>query len=308
MDNTFLSRIAYLHYIDNIPQNEIAKIMGISKSSVSRSLQTARDKGIVTIEVKTSNENCYYLEKKLEERYKLKRVVVIPSYTNNNASVLRDLGKAGATYLQQIVKNGMTISVAMGRTLSEIANNLSNEENVNCNIVPISGGLGQVSPELHANDICRRIADSFSGVAYPLYAPAIVSTESLREGIMGDRMIQQVFDMAINADYALVSVGNISDSTFLNLGIISQEESDGIKALGGIGDIGGFYFDANGEIIDADIHKRVVGPAFKELREKTNIILVAGSDSKKEVIKSSLLGELVDVLITDESVAKYLID
>src|SRR5690625_665505 len=184
MKNDFLSRIAYLHYMDNLPQNEIAKIMGISRSSVSRAIQTARDRGIVTIKINAKNEQCYYLEKKLETLYGIDTAIVVPVYSSKANNILGDIGKAGATYLEKIVKDGMTLSVSMGKTLSELADNLEVENEVQFNIVPISGGLGQVNPELHSNDICRRFAEKFNGVAYPLYAPAVVSTESLKIGIM----------------------------------------------------------------------------------------------------------------------------
>lgn len=307
MDNDFLSRIAYLYFIDNTPQNEIAKIIGISRSSVSRSLQIARDRGIVTIEINTNSEHCYSLEKKIEMMYRIKKAIVVPSYSKNTDSILKDLGKAGANYLEKILKDGMTLSVSMGKTLSEVANNLEVEMDVKCNIVPISGGLGQVNPELHSNDICRRFAVKFNGVAYPLYAPAVVSTDALKEGIMEDPMIQQVVNMAKNADYTLVSVGNIANSTFIDLGIINPLESKAMQDLGAIGDIGGYFFNKKGEIINLDIHNRVIGSNFEELRKRSKIILVAGTESKQEVIQSALLGDLADVLITDESVANYLV-
>lgn len=307
MNNEQLIKIAYLHYIDDLPQNEIAKMMGISKSSVSRALQTARDRGIVTIEINMNNEKCYYLQKKIKAMYNIETAIVVPNYTHKRSNVLVELGKAGAEYLKQIVKDGMTISISMGRTLSEVANYLEVDKEVTHNIVPISGGLGQVSPELHSNDICRRIAEKFNGIAYPLYAPAVVSTKSLKEGIMDDPMIQKVVNMAKSADYTLVSVGNIADSTYLDLGIISQHESKEMQEIGAIGDIGGNFFNGKGEVLDLDIHDRIIGPDFKELRKHSKIIMVAGDRTKEKVIQSALLGNLADVLITDEQVASNLI-
>lgn len=308
MERYFLSRIAYMYYIDNIAQNKIAKMMNISRSTVSRALQTARDKGIVKIEINTDNEHCYFLEKKIKAIYGIETAIVIPSYSNNVENVLRDLGKAGAAYLKQVMKDGMTLALSMGKTLSKVADSLIVEEEIHCNIVPISGGLGQVSPHLHSNDICRRIAEKFNGTAFPLYAPAVVSTSNLKRGIMEDPMIQKVVNMSKNADYTLVSVGNIANSTFLDLGIIKQDESIRMQELGAIGDIGGYFFNEHGEILDLDIHDRVIGPHFREVRENSKIILIAGTESKQNVIQSALLGKLADVIITDEKVAEYLIN
>ncbi|MFZ7945932.1 sugar-binding transcriptional regulator [Neobacillus sp. 19] len=308
-NNTELvTKVAYMYYIDNLPQSKIASLLNISNSTVSRLIQTARDRGIVKIEIQTLNTRCYSLEKLLKEKFHIEEAIVVPSYSAIEENILKVLGEAGMNYLKQNIQEGMTVAFSMGKTLSEVANCLEVDEKVDCNIVPITGGLGQVKSELHSNDICRRIADKFGGTAYPLYAPAIVGNEELKNAIITDPMIQSVFKMGLNADITVVGVGNVTDSTFIDLGIISKEEAKIMENDGVIGDIGSWFFDKKGNILNLDIHKRVVGPDFSKLSEQSKVVLISGTNEKKEVIKAALQGNWVDVLITCENVAQYLLE
>lgn len=306
-DDELLTKLAYMYYIDNLPQAKIAETLGISRSTASRLLQTARDRGIVKVEINSANSRCYSSEKILKEKYNIVEAIVVPVYSTKPDNILKTLGQAGANFLKQNIEDGMTVSFSMGKTLSAVADCLEIEKKIQCSVIPITGGQGQVRPEYHSNDICRRVADHFGGIAHALYAPSIVSSESLKKGIIADPMIQKVFEHAKKADFTVVSVGNISTSTFLDLGIISREESKEMKELGVIGDIGGWFLDSKGEILDLEIHKRVVGPDLMEVSSNSKIVLMAGADSKKEVIKAALMGNWIDVLITDEEVANYLI-
>ena len=303
-----ITKVAYMYYIDNLPQSKIASLLNISNSTVSRLLQTARDRGIVKIEIQTLNTRCYSLEKTLKDKFHIEDAIVVPSYSAKEENILKVLGEAGMNYLKQNIEDGMTVALSMGKTLSEVANSLEVEEKVNCNVVPITGGLGQVKSELHSNDICRRIADKFGGTAYPLYAPAIVANEELKNAIIKDPMIQSVFEMGLNADITVVGVGNVSDSTFIDLGIISKDEAKKMEQNGVIGDIGSWFFDHKGNILDLDIHKRVVGPDFRKISEHSKVVLISGTNEKKEVINAALKGDWVDVLITCENVAQYLLE
>lgn len=303
-----LTRVAYMYYMDNLSQQEIAASLDLSRSKVSRMLQEAKDKGIVEIKITPINSRCYDLERVLKEKYGISESIVVPVFSTKEQSVLKSLGKAGAEYLSRSVKDGMTIGLSMGRTLSEVANAVQVKEKINLDLVPITGGLGQVNPEVHANDICRRIAEGFGGTAFPLYAPAIVSNKDLKTAIVQDPMIQQVFEKAINADITVVSAGQVAFSTFIEIGSISEQEATQLEKEGVVGDIASWFFDANGQILDLDIHNRVVGPDFREIRRNSKIVMVAGTESKQHVIAAALRGKLVDTLITDEKVAKYLIE
>lgn len=66
-EKRLLTKVAQMYYDENKTQQEIADKYGISRPSVSRLLQKAREKGIV--EIKVHNEFSFtVLEKELEKK------------------------------------------------------------------------------------------------------------------------------------------------------------------------------------------------------------------------------------------------
>lgn len=303
-----LTRISYLYYIDNFSQQEIARQLELSRSKVSRLLQEARDKGIVKIEIQSSDNRSFELEHKLKKIYHLDEAIVVTSYSMKESNRLKSIGKAAARFLVQSAQDQMTIAFSMGKTLRHVANHVETDQKIDCHIVPITGGIGYVNPEVHANEICRRVAEGLGGTSYPLYAPAIVANQSIKDAIVEDPMIQKVFHMALDAKITFVSVGNVTSSTFVRIGSITQNEAKELKKMGVIGDIASQFINKDGEILDLDIHRRVVGPDFHQIRKNSKVVLVAGTMKKAKVIHAALKGNCADVLITDQEVAYELID
>ena len=50
-DISTLLKVAELYYLDKMNQNDIAKIIGVSRPSISRMLEEAREKQIVKISI-----------------------------------------------------------------------------------------------------------------------------------------------------------------------------------------------------------------------------------------------------------------
>lgn len=303
-----LTKVSYLYYIDNFSQQEIAQQLNLSRSKVSRLLQEARDKGIVKISIKASKTRSFELEQKVKELYGLEDTIVVSTLSMREENILKAIGKAAANFLVQHAKDNMTIAFSMGKTLSHVADHVETDKKINCHIVPITGGIGHVNPEVHANEICRRVAEGLGGISYPLYAPAIVANPSIKEAIVEDPMIQKVFRKSLDAKLTFVSVGNVTRSTFVRIGSISQEEANELKRMGAVGDIASKFINQDGEILDLDIHQRVVGPDFQQIRKNSKVVLVAGTKNKAEVIHASLKGKCADILITDEAAAYELIE
>jgi len=52
----------------------------------------------------------------------------------------------------------------------------------------------------------------------------------------------------------------------------------------------------------------VIGISIEGLKQIDTVVGIAGGDEKVNVIKGALNGQLIDVLITDNHTAKYLVD
>src|SRR5690554_5239485 len=77
-DKRILVKVAYMYYDGNMTQQEIADKLGVSRPSVSRLLQKARQSGVV--EIKISYEGSFAkLEDALEKKFNLREAIITPT-------------------------------------------------------------------------------------------------------------------------------------------------------------------------------------------------------------------------------------
>jgi DNA-binding transcriptional regulator LsrR (DeoR family) len=73
-----------------------------------------------------------------------------------------------------------------------------------------------------------------------------------------------------------------------------------------VGDILSQFYDKNGNIVECDLHERLVTTKLNVLKTYSNVIGVAVGESKVDAIHAALLGGYLDVLVTDEDTAQLL--
>ena len=69
---------AWLYYIDQMTQIDVAKVLGVSRASVVNYLQEARDRGLVSIQFDQKSISETVISKSIIEKYGLDSCVGIP--------------------------------------------------------------------------------------------------------------------------------------------------------------------------------------------------------------------------------------
>ena len=87
-----LIKVAHMYYEADMKQSEIAKKLGIDRTTVSKYLKRAKEMGIVKIFI--VQDSFEALESQLEDKFSLKEVFIVPS-SKNPDEVYSNLGKAG---------------------------------------------------------------------------------------------------------------------------------------------------------------------------------------------------------------------
>ena len=78
--STFLVlKAAYLYYISQKSQSQIAKELGISITTVSRLLKKAKEERIIEFVIRDPLVQCIEMEQKLEQVLGIKEVVIAPA-------------------------------------------------------------------------------------------------------------------------------------------------------------------------------------------------------------------------------------
>jgi len=301
-----LMKCCKLYYEEDYTQNEISSLLKISRPTISRMLKEARDFGIVKIEIIDRNRNTFAdLERKIERYFKLKEVIIV----EDERSYLlerRKAGRAAATYLQRIIKNGDMISVSMGYTIKEAVDSLEESaKNSNLTFLPLVGGVGQSNMEIHPNEILKNLSAKLGGNFRLLHAPAVVNNMSTKVELLREQTIKDVLDCAALSNISLVGIGAESDteSTIMSTGYFSKADMGFLASRGVVGDICLQFYDINGNFEQIEQNKRVIGVNLDVLRKIDTVIGVACGEKKVKGIIGALNGGFLDVLVTNYSAA-----
>ncbi len=311
MDREKLSKVieaAKLYYLLDYNQNEIAKILGVSRPTVSRLLQQAKSDGIVQINITDPTENVENLADQLENKFNLKKVVVasIPQYENH---ILKNyLGEKAALFLDEIVKDEDIIGVTWGTTLYHIAVELKRKFVKNVKVVQLKGGVSLAETNTYASEILYLFGKAYNTTPHNLPLPAIVDHVVVKQAMEADRHIRKILELGKQANIALFTIGPIkTDSLLFQLGYFTDSDLESLYGKA-VGDICSRFFDKDGKVCNQSLNERTLGIDLEDLKKKEHSILVAGGPNKIEGIYGALKGGYANVLITDQFTAQFLLD
>jgi deoxyribonucleoside regulator len=309
MDQTKLKMLiqaAKMYYQEDYNQQEIANQLGVSRPTVSRLLQQAKEEGIVRIEIVDPSLRLDQLAAALKERYRMKKVLIVPVHNYDEKTVKKMLGRQAALYLDQIVADGDLIGVAWGTTLYQVALHLKHKPVNHVHVVQLKGGVSYSAEHTYASEIMQRFGQAYGTIPHYLPLPAIVDKAVVKEAIEADKHIQKLLKMGRQANIAVYTVGEaLSDSLLFRLGYLNKEELELLSAKA-VGDICSRFYDENGKICDERLNQRTIGIELDELRKKEHSVLVAGGLNKVKAIRGALQGRYANVLITDQHTARLL--
>lgn len=299
--------VAKLYYQSEFSQQQIAQQMGISRPSVSRLLQYAKEQGYVNIQIIDPVENMEELERRLAQKYGMQEVRVAYSTLNDPGEIKKYIGSKAAEYLNEISRDGDIIGVSWGTTMYNVACRLKSRPLQGAQIVQLKGGVTDGKSTTYADEILEKFAKAFSTIARYLPLPVIFGTKEVKEMVDQDRHIKRILELGRQANIAVFTVGTVKEDALLfRLGYIEAADKVKLQQIA-VGDICSRFFDRAGEICNAEIDDRTVGIKLAELRDKERSILVAGGERKVEAIRAALVGQYANVLITDQYTAKALL-
>ena len=78
-EEELMIKIAWYYYIENLTQQEIAKILGINRIKILRLLDKAKENGLITFQIRNSNAKRFHMENTFKELFHLNDILIIPS-------------------------------------------------------------------------------------------------------------------------------------------------------------------------------------------------------------------------------------
>lgn len=301
-------RAAWMYFIEEMTQNEIAQQLGVGRVTVVRLLSDARERHEIRFSIESDLSECVRLERQLERRFGLREAIVVPFSGSDDADPARAIGAATGFFLSDHVRAGMKIGVGWGRTLWESLRYVHESPIADVSVVSLLGGITWVK-KFNPSEFAWRLANLFQAECYLLPAPAIVDTPQTRRALLDHCGIGEGLERARSLDAAIFSVGNLEPTgTSYRDGFVPDELRREMIRIGAVGEVLFHYFDAKGQLIQHPIQERIMAAPVESLRGVPERILVSGGLDKVDALLGAIRLMKPTVLITDEAAAARLLE
>lgn len=305
-DYRLCMQASMLYYQDGLTQEEIGERLGYSRIKINRVLSKARELGILEIRVKVPRGWHLELENKLINAFGL-RDAVIASSTLEGRSLESALAAGAATWLSSRLKPGMRVGLGIGRTVSRLPETFHVDRRVDCTFIEVVGSV--YAQDWDRFDVTSRMAELAGGSRETLRAPGIVTDPDLGILLAKEPSVVAALNRARESDIVIQSVGPVdTDAILFQSGVLGPDDLDKLLRRGAVGDALAYYYDIHGNRIECRTDSNVIGIDLDDLRRIPMSVLVAGGENKVDPIVGALRGGYFNVLVTDETTARSVLE
>ena len=298
------ARAGWLYFIAGHTQDEIARMLQVSRASAQRLVSLCLAERLITFRLEHPIAACMELAFRLKERFDLVHCEVVPT---DQAAPLATAGIAErcANVLETTLRSETPVIVALGtgRAVRAAVERVSPIERPNHQIVSL---VGNISADGSASfyDTVGRLADRTGARHYPMPLPFLMSSEDERNRMVRIEPIARVRAVAAQADLRLIGIGQMDQKAQVHVdGFVTREELLEMMRLGAVGEVTGWAYDANGRLIKGGTNKRLTSIP-PQIPAKSTTIAAAVGAAKVPAIKAALAGRVINGLITDEATAR----
>lgn len=303
---------AQLYYMQDKTMAAIAQELRVSRSSVSRLLGFARERGIVDIRLSPPHAHGEELERRIGDRFGVVAHVVPVPESVSEADRLDRVALTAARLITQFVESNMVVGLAWGATLSAVSRNLSQKETHNTTFVQLNGaGNTQTTGVEYSSEILMRFGEAFRAAVQHFPVPTFFDAPATRDAMWRERMTRRVLGMQARMDLAIFSVGSPSSDVPSHVYVGGYLDGDDYASLAedrAVGDVATVFFRADGTWRDVRLNARATGPSLDRLRRVPRRVCVAAGHHKLQALRGSLAAGLVTDIVLDESLAADLAD
>lgn len=301
------ARAGWLYYVAGNNQEEIAAKLGISRQSAQRLVSLSVSEGLIKVRLDHPIGRCMDLASKLRARFELDLVDVVPSDPSSESSTM-GVAQAGAAEIERWLKrpDPIIMAIGTGRTLKAAVEQLMPMDCPHHKVVSLTGNIAPDGSAAYYNVIFN-MADTVKVRSFPMPLPVIASSARERELLHAQPMVRETLSLAAKANVTFLGIGDLGPEAPLYVdGFITEAELKSLQKAGAVGEICGWCFDANGNMIEGQTNDRVASAPMPS-RDQSLVVVMAMGPRKLPGIRAALHRHLVNGIITDERTAESLL-
>jgi DNA-binding transcriptional regulator LsrR (DeoR family) len=314
-DDALIVRVAWLYYVGGLNQEETATRLGLHRSRVNRLLSEGRDRGLISVAINHDAARDLGTEHAIAHEFGLDFCLSTPpiGFTHpasdselariQSVVARRAVGTAGANFLKgKLISGPITVGISWGRTIEQVALQLSGVRNPQARFVSLIGSLTRNSAA-NPFEVVQAFAARTGGEVHFFPVPFIADSAADRQVLMSQRMVTDTVEMARAADLYLISLGELQETSVLRLqDMISAEEMLSVRKSGAVCDTLGKLYDIHGREVPHPLSDRCLSVGTEYLLGRDVVLLAAGLE-KTAAIVALLRSGIVKGLIIDGDTA-----
>src|SRR3954467_14075921 len=297
------ARAGWLYFIAGHTQDEIARMLKVSRASAQRLVSLCLAERLITFRLEHPIAACMELAARLKERFELTHCEVVPA-DSAAPQATAGIAERCSNLLDFTLRSETPVIVALGtgRAVRAAVERVTPIDRPNHQIVSL---VGNISADGSASffDTVGRLADRTKARHYPMPLPFLMSSAGERAQMLKIDPIAKVRAVAAKADLRLVGIGQMDQLAQVHVdGFVSREELFEMMRLGAVGELTGWAFDEEGRLIKGGTNLRLTSIPPQVPAEALTIGAAVGR-AKVSAIRAALKGRLLNGLITDEATA-----
>src|SRR5258708_4318446 len=250
------ARVARQFYLEGVSKVDIADRLGISRFRVARLLESARETGMVRIEIGLPGGTLDAgLSAELCSAFGLRHAFVFNFPDDDEPALRRRLGEAVGQALVDLISPGDVLGMSWSRTLSGLAAAMT--QMPPCPIVQLTGAVPPPDGR-DLLDLVRSVARIGGGPAHVFYAPMIMDDAQSAAAIRRQADIAGAFALVPSVTMALVAIGAWAPGLSTIYDAITAAEREAISRLGGFAELAGVFIGEDGRPVETPLDSRMI--------------------------------------------------
>lgn len=303
------AKVAWLYYVANHTQQEIAETLRVSRPTVQRLVASAVESGIVQVRISHPTRDCMEAAEEMRRRFGLSLCEIAPVEDEHDGKSLHHIAIIGAAVLEHILSQPglQALALGSGRTLKAVIDEIAEVQLPRLTILSVVGAVA-LDGSFNRYNCGFRMADKTNGKHFflpmPLIGASIADTEIWRN----NRLYHLVDDAYATAEAALIGIAEIGPgSPLIEDGFVTDAEIEELMRKGAVAELLGWPLDAQGQHISAPLAERVTSMPLERLSTRPVIAFAAGR-RKAAAILAALRGRWISGLVTDIETARLVLD
>ncbi len=296
------------YYQEGLSQEQIAKNLYISKSTVSRLIKRAVELGYIEFKINNFGELDYVLQEELENMFGI-QCYILPTLVDSYPVRLKDVCAYAAATIFHNIEDHEIICLPWGSTAEYLAANINKpiEHCEGIKVCILNGFVNGSVNSIKAIHIVEKISSMLNATGYVMPTPLLLKDKETKDILLNEPSVKEVFTLLQKSETVIFSVGPFDmKNTYLTE--LGEDVISHLSTFDGAGNFAGHTYDINGVEFQTDISKRLMSMNIRMLKKKKNRICIAVGSHKVRPVLGLLRGGAISCLYTDVETAREILD